>query len=125
MNLKILPLALACFALMAEIALANQHPQTWTKVSGESASSTADNHWQVFAVQAPGAPVLGVRLLTTNTALLYWPASATGFHLLVTTNMGKSTWTAPVGVVSDDGTNHCVLVTPSPGNFFYRLKKSE
>src|ERR1700730_2450304 len=88
-------LALVAFPLLAGA----QYSIDWYKVSGGggtstggvySVSGTIGQHdsggpmtggnfsltggfWALYAVQTPGAPVLSIKLTTTNTAMVYWP----------------------------------------------------
>src|SRR5947208_12407277 len=47
-------------------------------MSGGNYSLTG-GFWSLFAVQMPGAPLLSIALTTTNSALVSWPSSSTGF----------------------------------------------
>ena len=84
--------------------------------------SISGGFWSLEAVQTPGAPVLGIRLMTGNTAKVYWPSPATGFNLQANTNLSSTNWVTPTEPVQDDGTIKFIIVTPTPGNKFYRLK---
>ena len=63
--------------------------------------------WALYAVQTPGAPVLSIKLTTMNTAMVYWLSPSAGYNLQVNTNLA---------------TTKTVIVNPSVGNQFYRLK---
>src|SRR5437870_13689972 len=43
--------------------------------------SLVGGFWSLFAVQTPGAPLLSIRLTTTNTAVVSWLTPSTGFTL--------------------------------------------
>jgi len=79
--------------------------------------------WSLFAVQTPGAPLLSIRLTTTNTALVSWPSPSTGFILQQNADLNTSNWVTAPQAVADDGTNRRILVNPPTGNRFYRLFK--
>ena len=138
------------FALMAGIvsASAQSYSIDWYKVSGGggtstggvySVSGTIGQHdaggpmtggnysltggfWALYAVQTPGAPLLTIKLTTTNTAQVYWPSPSTGYNLQVNTNAASGTWSTPLETVQDNGTIKYVIINPPTGNRFYRLK---
>jgi hypothetical protein len=78
--------------------------------------------WALSAVQMPGAPVLSIKLTTTNTAMVYWPSPSAGFNLQVNTNLATTNWATPVETVNDNGTIKYIIVNPPAGDRFYRLK---
>ena len=84
--------------------------------------SLTGGFWALYAVQTPGAPVLTIKLTTTNTALVYWPSPSTGYNLQVNTNLATTNWVTPAESVTDNGTIKYILVNPPTGNRFYRLK---
>ena len=85
--------------------------------------SLTGGFWALYAVQTPGAPVLSIKLTTTNTAMVYWPSPSTGFNLQVNTNLVTTNWVTPAETVQDNGTIKFILVNPTRGNGFYRLFK--
>ena len=135
------------FALLAP-AVHAQYSIDWFKVSGGggtstggvySVSGTIGQHdaggpmtggnfsltggfWALYAVQTPGAPVLTIKLTTTNTAQVYWSSPSTGYNLQVSTNLASSNWTTPAETVTDNGTIKFILVNPPTANRFYRLR---
>src|SRR5438445_10861776 len=59
----------------------------------------------IAAVQTPGAPLLVIRLTTTNTVAVSWPSPSTGFTLQQNTNgIGTVNWSNVTTTPSDDGT---------------------
>ena len=75
-------------------------------------------------VQTPGAPSLTIAFTTTNTAVVSWPAAATGFALQQNTNSVSSVnWSNVNAGVQDNGTIKYLIVNPPDGNRFYRLFK--
>src|SRR5437763_14623156 len=46
----------------------------------------------IAAVQSPGAPLLRVVLASTNTVVIAWPASSTGFSLQQNSNLSTTAW---------------------------------
>ncbi len=84
--------------------------------------SLTGGFWALYAVQTPGAPVLSIKLTTTNTAQVYWPSPSTGFNLQVSTNLASTNWVAPLETIQDNGTIKFILVNPPAGNRFYRLR---
>jgi hypothetical protein len=85
--------------------------------------SLAGGFWSLFAVQMPGAPLLTIRLTTTNTAIVSWPSPFTGFTLQQNGDLNPTEWVAAPQTVTDNGTNRFIIVNPSAGNGFYRLFK--
>ena len=81
--------------------------------------------WSLLAaVQTPGAPLLSIRLTSTNTALVSWPSPSTGFALQQNTNsVGNVNWSNVSTTPTDDGTTRFIIVSPPAGNRFYRLAK--
>src|SRR5580692_962925 len=99
--------------LLPFLASAQNYSIDWYKVSGGggtstggvySVSGTIGQHdsggpmiggnysltggfWALYAVQSPGAPVLSIKLTTTNTAMVYWPSPSTGYNLQVNTDL--------------------------------------
>ena len=142
-------LAVAFFFIGAFNSRAQSYSIDWYKVSGGggtstggvySVSGTIGQHdaggpmtggnysltggfWALYAVQTPGAPVLSIKLTTTNTAQVYWPSPSTGYSLQVSTNLASSNWTTPSESVTDNGTIKYIIVNPPTGNRFYRLYK--
>ena len=134
--------------LATSVARAQPYSVEWYKVSGGGGTSTGGTYqvsgtlgqpdasgamsggnysvtggfWSLYAVQTPGAPVLSIKLTTTNTAMVYWPSPSTGFNLEVNTNLATANWVTNSQSVTDNGTIKYILVNPPTGNRFYRLK---
>lgn len=85
--------------------------------------SLTGGFWSLFAVQTPGAPLLTIRLTSTNTALVSWPSPSTGFTLQQNADLNTTNWVAAPQTVADNGTNKFIIVNPPAGNRFYRLFK--
>ena len=128
--------------------LGQQYTVDWYKVSGGGGASTNGQYslsgtigqpdaggpltggnysltggfWALYAVQTPGAPVLSIKLTTTNTSMVYWLSPSTGFNLEVNTNLATANWVTPSQSVTDNGTIKYIIVNPPAGNRFYRLK---
>ena len=90
-------------------------------MTGGSFSLTG-GFWALYAVQTPSAPVLSIKLTTTNTAQVYWRSPSTGFNLQVNTNLATTNWVTPAETVQDNGSIKFILVNPPAGNRAYRLK---
>ena len=76
----------------------------------------------IAAVQTPGAPLLAIRLTSTNTVAVSWPSPSTGFTLQQNTNgIATVNWSNVLATPSDDGTTKALIVNPPTGNRFYRL----
>ncbi len=83
--------------------------------------SLTGGFWSILAVQTPGAPLLSVRLTTTNTVVVSWPLSATGYMLQQNFDLSTTNWTVPSEPVTNDGTDKFIIVNPPTGNRYYRL----
>jgi hypothetical protein len=54
----------------------------------------------------------------------YWNNALTGWTLQQNSDLTTTNWTpAPTGGISNDGTNNYYMITPSPGNLFFRLRR--
>jgi uncharacterized delta-60 repeat protein len=71
---------------------------------------------------APGIS-LAISLTSSNTAIVYWPSSSTGWNLQQNTDLGTSNWVAPAETTNNDGTNNFIVINPPAGNRFFRLFK--
>src|SRR5665647_3730838 len=133
--------------LVTAITFAQQYAIDWFKVSGGGGTSSGGQYtvsgtigqpdaggpmtggnysltggfWALYAVQTPGAPVLSIKLTTTNTAMVYWPSPSTGFILEVNTNLATANWVTNSQSVTDNGTIKYIIVNPPTGKGFYRL----
>src|SRR6516164_4212719 len=76
----------------------------------------------IAAVQTPGSPLLRVARTTTNTVLVAWPSSVSGFNLQQNAVMGSASWLPVTNQVNTVGTEFQVIISPPIGNRFYRLK---
>ncbi len=85
--------------------------------------SLTGGFWSLIAtVPMPGAPRLSIRL-TGDELMVYWPSPSTGFMPQVNSSLATTNWVTPAETVQDDGSIKYLLVTPSAGSRFYRLKK--
>lgn len=66
-------------------------------------------------------PTLKIRLTTTNTLAVFWPALAAGYTLQQNSNATGLNWSAVSTPSTDDGTNRTVIINPPLGSRFYRL----
>jgi hypothetical protein len=91
-------------------------------MSGGNFSLTG-GFWSLFSVvQTPGAPFLSLQLTATNTVLLFWPASVTGFNLQQNPGLNALGWSAITNTPALLGGEYQVTVGLSAGNRFFRLK---
>ncbi len=144
----VLTLLLSTIIFQLSTAFGQNYSIDWHKVSGGGGTSTNSQYavtgtigqpdasgpltggnfsltggfWALYAVQTPGAPVLSIKLTTTNTAQVYWTSPSTGYNLQVNTNLATTNWVAPAESVTDNGTIKFIIVSPPTGNRFYRLK---
>ena len=145
--MKTNPALILALALAASVASA-QYSVDWFKFSGGGGTSTGGVYsvsgtigqpdaggpmtggnfsltggfWALYALQSPGAPVLSIKLTTTNTAMVYWLSPSTGYNLQVNTNLATANWSTPAESVTDNGTLKYIIVSPPSGRRFYRLK---
>ena len=76
----------------------------------------------VFNVNVPPSPRLSIQLTSTDTVVLSWPASSSGFNLQQNTNVASTNWVAVLTTpVVTNGRNQ-VIVSPPLGTKFYRLQ---
>jgi len=90
-----------------------------------SGYSLTGGFWSLYAVQTAGAPLLSIAHTSTNTVVVFWPASAIGWALQQNTNSVSSVnWSNVTATIQDDGTTKALVEHPSPlDNRFYRLFK--
>jgi hypothetical protein len=69
----------------------------------------------------PPSPALAVFLTRTNTAVVFWPSSATAWSLQQNTNLSAGSWNVPPETIQDDGTNKFIVATPPLDKRFFRL----
>lgn len=140
-------LAALALALSAGSASAQSYSIDWYKIAGGGGTSsngqftvsgTIGQHdaggpmtggnfsltggfWSLLSVvQTIGSPTIRIFLTTTNTAVVAWPTSATGFTLQGNSNLSPSGWTtagSPIVV----GSENQVIIAPPAGRQFYRL----
>jgi FG-GAP repeat protein len=79
----------------------------------------------LFSIPSPPTPPsLTIQRTTTNTVVVSWPSTATGFVLQQNTNGLKSVnWSNVTAGVQTVGTNQTLIVNPIGGSRFYRLVK--
>jgi hypothetical protein len=129
-------------------ATAQNYTIDWYKVAGGSGASTNGQYslsgtigqydaggpmtggsfsltggfWSLFAVQTPGASTLFI-MKSGNNAVLYWSASATGYHLESNGSPANSGgWGTVPGIPVTVGGFNYVTNGITPGNKFYRLR---
>ena len=77
----------------------------------------------ITAIQTPGAPRLTIAVTSTNTVILSWPASATGYILQETSQATMGNWSDLSLPTTDDGKTLSAVLTTTGGNRFFRLRK--
>lgn len=92
------------------------------KLSGGNFSLDGGFWGIIAAVQTAGSPLLRVVLTPTNTVLIAWPSSVSGFNLQQQSALGNPTWSPVTNVVNVVGSENRVIISPPVGNRFYRLK---
>jgi hypothetical protein len=79
--------------------------------------------WGILAaIQTPNAPNLRIVLTATNTVVVAWPTSATGFTLQQNSDLNTTSWSTVGTSPTVVGSENQVVVSPPIGNRFYRLK---
>ena len=143
---------LLIFALLCpDFSFAQQYSIDWHKIAGGGGTSTSGVYsvsgtigqpdagaamtggnysltggfWGLISlVQTPGAPLLSILRTDTNTVVVSWPSSSTGWKLQQNTNsLDPADWGDVTDPVQDDGTSKTVAVKSPAGNRFYRLFK--
>jgi hypothetical protein len=148
MNTKNLFLALS-ISICAASALGQSYSIDWHTIDGGGGASTggvysvsgtigqpdagtmSDGNYSleggfwaiVSAIQTPGAPLLTIRLTQTNTVVVSWPSSTTGFSLQQASSVTQLVWLTPSETVTDNGTNKFIVINAPTGNRFYRLMR--
>jgi len=140
------------FALLLELVVISARAQTysidWSTIDGGGGTSTGGVYtvsgtigqpdagrmsggnftldggfWGIVAaVQTPGAPSLRIFLTSTNTVVVAWPATSTGFSLEQNAVLGTTNWVNVATTPAVVGSENQVIVSPPAGNHFYRLK---
>jgi hypothetical protein len=133
-------------ALLSPVgALAQNYNINWYKISGGGGASgggvyslngTIGQHdaggpmtggiysltggfWAIYAIQAPGAPLLTITHVG-NKAVVSWDPSITGWTLQTNVNLATpATWGKYLGTVVNNSTTN----KPPPNNLFFRLKQ--
>src|SRR5262245_1277370 len=79
----------------------------------------------LFSIPAPPAPPsVAIQRTTTNTVVVSWPSTATGFVLQQNTNgLNSVNWSNVTAGVQTVGTNKTLIINPIGGSRFYRLFK--
>jgi hypothetical protein len=77
----------------------------------------------IGTVQTPGAPLIRIKMTSTNTVLVAWPSPSTGFILQQSADSMGTNWVNVTKSPMDNGTTRSVLVSPPTANLFFRLKK--
>ncbi|HTJ00093.1 MAG TPA: hypothetical protein VL527_14525 [Dongiaceae bacterium] len=72
---------------------------------------------------AASAPVLAIQSTLAGTVVLSWPAAAAGFVLQGSVSLAPPGWTEVPSLLSEDGLNRTVVLSPASGLHFFRLAK--
>jgi hypothetical protein len=79
--------------------------------------------WGLFpADQTLGAPRLRIFLTATSTVVVAWPAPSTGFSLQQNSALGTTNWGSVTNTPTLVGSEQQVIISPSTGKRYYRLK---
>jgi hypothetical protein len=78
--------------------------------------------WSLLsAVQTPGAPLLTITLTATNTAVVSWPLSATGFLLQQNSSLHSTNWMPVPGPFATNGESQQIIISHPQGQRYFRL----
>ena len=95
-------------------------------VSTSDGMNESANSMQVTVtpVGPPAAPSLTIQRTMTNTVVVSWPSTSTGFVLQQNTSeVMTENWTDVTTGIQNDGTNKSISVSPNLDSCFYRLFK--
>jgi len=99
--------------------------QWWSEnlqlLSPDGTSHLAGEHFYKARWRPGVLPRLTIHRAGTNSAILSWPSASTEFSLQQNTNLLSPGWSADSGGISNDGTNHSVVISPTTPIQFYRL----
>ena len=87
-----------------------------------SGFSLSSGFWALYSVATPGTPTLTIFLSDTNTVVVAWPASSTGWTLQQNTNLLSGTWLSLSNTVNAVSGQNQIILAPPIGNRFYRLQ---
>lgn len=76
----------------------------------------------ITLVQTPSAPILKIRLVSPEKAIISWPLNVTGFTLEECAALGKGAWASTPDLIVDTATEHTVTVPAAGVIKCYRLK---
>jgi hypothetical protein len=83
--------------------------------------SLTGGFWSLLAVvQTVGSPTLRIFLTSSNTAVVAWPTSSSGFNLQQNTDLNTASWSS-AGSSFVVGSENQVVITPPTGRKFFRL----
>jgi hypothetical protein len=106
------------FTTIAGSPFPNTGTQTFTSPGNNSAG---DPDWVLVFDSKIDLPTLSIRLMATNTVVVTWPETFSGYTLQQNPNLKTTNWvdaTNPVTVVSNEFE---VIIPPLMGQQFYRL----
>jgi hypothetical protein len=89
-------------------------------ILSEGSVTVESGFWNLSPV-APniGAPVLSIAMTSSNTIVVSWPLSVTGFTLQSASNLSTSNWLNYGGLV----VSNSATLSPAVGTQYYRLFK--
>lgn len=82
-----------------------------------------DHFYKARWISPEVPPQLSIRRTVTNTTVISWPASWTGFNVQQALSPGTTNWAAPTEPIGNDGTNKFIIADPPGAQRFYRLLK--
>jgi hypothetical protein len=71
----------------------------------------------------PASPRLSITPTNSDSFVLSWASFSTGFVLQTNSDLTTTNWVPAGYTISSDGTNQSTVISPGPGNMFFRLKQ--
>lgn len=103
---------------------------TLSATAGEASSGalsggqfTINGGFWAITSQASAAPRIGIALTATNTVVISWPSSASGWSLQKNPGLDPQQWVDVLSTPANDGTRYSTVVNVSPGTLYLRLRR--
>jgi hypothetical protein len=88
----------------------------------DAGATNAGSAYLLSVPASPAPPSLAIQRTPTNTIVVSWPSTSTGFTLQQNTNgIGSVNWSNVTTGIQNDGTNQSLVVSPTDTGRFYRL----
>ena len=98
--------------------------QPWVGTMNAGNYSVTGGRWAIIGtVQTPGAPAISIYPTVTNTLLISWASTSTGFVLQSNQSLASTNWANLDQVPVDNGLTKSIVVSMPRGHVVFRLKK--